>query len=81
MTYIAPRQAGEEHRRITFVLAWSSYKVGDQIVPPASLRSMLLSKGYAVATPAPYVSQEAVAREDRMMAAKGKRGARYATRA
>lgn len=80
MSYIAPRQPGEEHRRITFILAWSNYKVGDQIVPSGSLRSMLISKGYAVATPAPYVSQEAMARDDRSMSAKGKRGARYATR-
>ncbi len=32
--------------RVRFVLAWQSYRVGDVIYPPGTLREWLLGNGY-----------------------------------
>ena len=86
--YIAPPQAGEEHRRVKFKVAWSHYRVDDEIVPNGALRSFLISNGYAV--PAvrtgaqreepPKVTRDLLAPASAPGAVPKGRGGRYAVR-
>lgn len=73
MSYIAPPQAGEEHRRIKFIVAWSHYRVGDEIVPNGTLRSFLVSNGYAVPAVRTGAQRSEPPTLNRAMGGKGKR--------
>ncbi len=77
--YVAPPQAGEERRRIKFKVAWSHYRVDDEIVPNGALRSFLIANGYAVPAVRTGAQRSEPPKETRELRAKGK-VARYATR-